>query len=89
MREKIESIEKDRCIEKSDTMIAQEYNLIYKPPVETDEIFTIYNKPPLIEMKLEMPILEKQIKEKGMHPNAKSPSKVTKRKSKKNHSSIQ
>lgn len=36
-------------------------------------------------MKLEMPILEKQIAEKGMHPNEKSESESPKRKSKKVH----
>lgn len=43
-------------------------------------------EPPPIPMKLDMPILEKQIAEKGMHPNEKSKSKTVKGKSKKNDS---
>lgn len=38
---------------------------------------------PKIPMKLEMPILEKQIAEKGMHPNEKSKSKSPESKHKK------
>jgi hypothetical protein len=37
-------------------------------------------------MKLDMPILEKQIAEKGMHPNEKSKSKTSKKKPNKVHS---
>jgi hypothetical protein len=43
-------------------------------------------EPPAISMKLDMPILEKQIAEKGMHPDEKSKNKTPKRKSKKVHS---
>jgi len=41
---------------------------------------------PPIPMKLDRPILEKQISEKGMHPNEKRKSKTPKKKSKKNDS---
>jgi len=43
-------------------------------------------EPPPIPMKLDMPILEKQIAEKGMHPNEKSKSKTSKKKPNKVHS---
>ena len=46
----------------------------------------IISKPPLIPMKLDMPILEKQIAEKGMHPNETGKNKTTKRKPKRIHS---
>jgi hypothetical protein len=43
----------------------------------------IHNQPPPIPMIIEAPILEKQIAEKGMHPDEKSTSKTIKRKPKK------
>ena len=46
----------------------------------------IISIPPKIPMDLSgMTILENQIKEKGMHPNEKSPSKSSRKKSKKVH----
>ena len=76
--------EKHPSIELSDEEYLRKQNFIF-----TDN-FVKFNKsvaftvdPPLVEVKLVMPILEKQIKEKGMHPNEKSKSKTPNRKSKK------
>ena len=43
---------------------------------------TIVNEPPLIPMKIECPILEAQIKEKGMHPNEKNSRRTIKKSTK-------
>ena len=46
------------------------------------EWITIRNQPPPIPMKLDMPILKKQIDEKGMNPNEKGTCKASKKKPK-------
>jgi hypothetical protein len=53
--------------------------------IEKSYCIEVHNKPPPIPMVIEATILEKQIAEKGMHPNEKSKSKSTARKPKKVH----
>jgi hypothetical protein len=53
--ERIEQIERHPSIELSDEMIKSRW-------------INLHNKPPLIPMNIEAALLEKQVKEKGMHP---------------------
>lgn len=70
-----------------------EFERIYKDGLQTEKMIniekhgdnhswvTIVNTPPLVRMNIEAPILEKQIKEKGMHPNEKNSGRAIKKSS--------
>jgi len=53
--------------------------------IEKSYCTEVHAEPPPIPTVLECPVLEKQIKEEGMNPDAKSTRKATKRKPKKVH----
>lgn len=77
---KIEQIDPEREKPTRIEMTDEEYR---------DKHLPIRNQPPKIPMKLQMPILEKQIKEKGMHPDEKSTSKSPKSNAKRNSTKLQ